>query len=244
MTSLTRTRSVRLSALALVGVLALATLPAHASDDRETRRTISITGEADVSAAPDMAMVSAGASNQARTVREAMEQTNRAVAATLAALKEIGIPERDVATSGISLLPTIEYAANTNRPRVTGYTATNMLTIRVADLGKLGDVLDRAVLAGANQINGVSLGVTDLSKKLDDARRAAVDDARRRATLLLTAAGARLGRIVSVDDSGSARPRPMATMDVASARMRSPTPVATGDQQLKISVSTVWEIAD
>ena len=236
-------RAGRALAISLSGLVTIAQPALADTDARQPQRTIVMQGEAQASANPDLAVVTGGTQVQARTAREAMEGNSKVMRAVQQALREAGIEERDVATSSLSLQPTIEYQQNTNRPRVVGYTAGHQLTIRVRDLTKLGDVLDRMVGAGANQVDSLQLTVSDWSKKLDEARGTAIADARRKAEILAKAAGARLGRVMHIQEQGSAPPRPMPRMAVAQARADS-VPVATGDQNVQMAVTVTWELVD
>lgn len=240
--SLRLSRRLPLAALAFAALAATA-IPASAQSPG-TQRQISIQGEGKASAAPNEAVIGGGTQVQARTAREAMEGNSAAMRQVQQALKQAGIAERDVATSALTLRPVIDYGSG-NRPRVTGYTAGHRVEVRVRDLTSLGDVLDRMVAAGANQIDGLDLTVSDWSAKVDEARIAAIADARRKAEALAQAAGARLGKVLTITEHGGAMPPPMARSAPARSLSASgPTPVATGDQTFRLSVSVVWELID
>jgi uncharacterized protein YggE len=230
-------------ALALSG-LALAG-PALAQQPQMPPRTITMQGEGQAAAAPDLAVIAGGTQVQARTAREAMDGNSRAMRQVQQALREAGVEERDITTSSLSLRPTIEYQPNTNRPRVVGYTAGHQLQVRARDLTKLGDILDRMVSAGANQVDGLQLTVADWSQKVDEARVAAIADAKRKAEILARAAGARIGRVVTIEEQSGAMPPPvMRRMAAPSAAAAEPVPVATGDQTFRMNVTVTWELID
>lgn len=232
--------SLPLAALAFVA-LAATLAPAAA---QTSPRQVSIQGEGQASAAPDEAVIGGGTQIQARTAKEAMEGNSAAMRQVLEALKQAGIADRDVSTSALTLWPVIEQGSG-NRPRVTGYATGHRVTVRVRDLARLGDVLDRMVAAGANQIDGLQLTVSNWSAKVDEARVAAVADARRKAEALAQAAGARLGKVVTITEHGGTTPPPMVRSSAARTLSYSgPAPVATGDQTFRLSVSVVWELVD
>lgn len=240
-----RRRALALSvmALSLGGVLALAS-PAYAQVAAQGRQ-VTVQGEGQTAAAPDEATVAGGTQVQSRTAREAMDGNSRAMRQVQEALRGSGITESDIATSALSLRPVIDYQSAGNRPRVVGYAAGHSLRVRVRDLTKLGDVLDRMVSAGANQIEGLQLTVSDWSKKVDEARVAAVVDARRKAEILAQAAGARLGKVLSISEQGGALPPPvMRRMAAPSASSAESVPIATGDQTFRMTVTMVWELVD
>jgi uncharacterized protein YggE len=205
---------------------------------------ISVSGEGTVSVPPDLAVVDGGVTTDAKTAREAAEANNAAMAKVLAALKSAGIAEKDMQTSRLSLFP--QYAQQT-RPNpnpgpnvISGYRASNRVTIRVRDVTKVAGTIDALVSSGANEVGGINFMVTKASQLLDDARSDAIADARRKAEIYAKAAGVKLGAPISIsEDSGSA-PAPMMLRkmgaDVASA------PVAQGEEVLRVNVSVSWEI--
>ena len=141
--------------------------------------SISVTGEATNSAAPDIAQIDGGVTNDAKTAREASETNNKAMGIVLLALKSAGIPEKDFQTSQLSLQP--QYALNKSGPSpVTGFRASNRVTVTVRDVAKVGSVIDTLVTNGATDIGGISFMVSQSSKPLDEARPKAIADASRR----------------------------------------------------------------
>src|SRR6201994_3358510 len=165
-----------------IAVLLIATLlgaPALAQTPADFPPAISVTGEAQISVAPDIAFVDAGVATDARTAREASEANSAAMAKVFSALKAANIDARDVQTSRLSLQP--QYAPNRTGPSpITGYRASNRITVRIHDVSKVAGVIDTLVGAGANDIGNVAFEVSQASKRLDDARAQAVVDARRK----------------------------------------------------------------
>ncbi len=227
-----------LNILALSTALALPfSLPALA----EGPATISVTGEGVVEAAPDIATISMGVTTEAPTAAEAMSANSAALSAVLERLRAAGVADRDLQTSNLTLNPNWVGYDSGKAPTISGYTASNMLTVRVRALESLGTVLDSAITDGANTLNGVTFGVAEPRPALDEARKKAVADAIARATLLVEAAGAKLGPVVSISESsGFAPPMPMFRME---ASADSGVPVAGGEVGLTASVTMVFEIA-
>ncbi|MFN3936247.1 MAG: SIMPL domain-containing protein [Gemmobacter sp.] len=220
----------------LVVAVALAPLTAMAEPMR-----LSLVGEGQVETRPDMASISIGVVTEARTAQEALRENSARVAAVLDRLRGAGIEDRDLQTSGLGLGPRMEYAPQ-RQPRVAGYQATNTVTVRVRDLAILGGVLDAAVADGANQLQGLSFGLSDSQPVMDEARRRAVADARRKAGVIAEAAGVKLGAIREISESGGwhapqPRMRGMA-MEAASDSV----PVAEGEVSYSVSVSIVWDL--
>jgi uncharacterized protein YggE len=236
----TRSREWRIDRAALRVAAALAggllAGPALAEDAQPA--AISVTGEATISAPPDLAQIDAGVSTEARTAREASEANNAAMGKVLLALKGAGIDEKDFQTSRLSLQP--QYAPNRSGPNaVVGYRAANRVTIKLRDVTKVASTIDILVAAGANELGGINFMVSSASKLLDDAREQAIADARRKAEIYAKAAGVTLGSPVSISEEGSQvapQFRRMAAGVAASA------PVATGEETLHVTVSVVWAI--
>ena len=192
-------------------VAALALAPAQAAE-----KLVTVTGEATVAVAPDTAMIRIGVSSQEKTAREASEANAKQMTAVLAAIKDTGVADRDIQTSRLSLQP--QYDPNkSGTARLTGFQASNQVTVRIRDIDKLPTVLDRAITAGANEMSGIEFVVSEQSKLLDQARDDAIADARRKAELYAKAAGAKLGRVVSITEEGIG-PAPAA--DTGHARRR------------------------
>jgi uncharacterized protein YggE len=98
----------------------------------------------------------------------------------MAAIKAAGIAEKDIQTSGINVSPQYKYTDN-QPPAITGYQASNTVSIKVREIGKLGEVLDALVASGANQVNGPSFEIDEPEAVYDEARRGALGKARPRA---------------------------------------------------------------
>lgn len=227
-----------LAAAAVVGSLAAA--PALAEEH------ITVTGEGSVAVAPDMATVQMGVVSEAATAGAAMAANSEQVAALLAQLTQLGIEARDVQTSSVGLNPVYAPrgpdAPQGEAPRIQGFEAQNMLAIRVRDLDRLGAVMDQAIAAGANTVYGLNFGLQDPTPLLDEARRAAVADARRKAELYAAAAGVGLGEVERISEP-QAGMRPMADMGTMRMAKAEAVPVATGEMEIAAQITIVWGIA-
>jgi uncharacterized protein YggE len=207
--------------------------------------TISVTGEGRAEAVPDMASIRIGITAQAATAAEALAQSSAAVSDTLDRLDAAGIEARDRQTTGLSLQPDWDYGREGNTPpRIIGYTAQNGVTVRVRDLAMLGGLLDAVVSGGANRLDGLSFTVADPAPLLDEARRRAVADARRRATLYAEAAGVTLGAVLAISDGpGASAAMPMLRSEMA-MMSDAAVPIAEGEVELSARVQIVYAIAE
>jgi hypothetical protein len=224
----------KLRTLVSIFVIALAFAPLSA---RAADRLVTVTGEATVAVAPDAAVIRIGVTSQGKTARDASDANARQMTSVFAAIKEAGIADRDVRTSRLSLQPQYD----TNKPgaaRLTGFQATNQVTIRIRDIDKMPVILDRAIAAGANEMSGIEFVVSEQSKLLDRARDDAIADARRKAELYAKAAGAKLGAVVAIAEEGATPPsRPLVQAMRAGA-----VPIAPGEQMLRAVVSVSFEL--
>jgi uncharacterized protein YggE len=200
---------------------------------------ITVTGEGVVVSTPDMASLSLGVTTLAETAALALADNNAAMQTVMARLKDAGIEDRDLQTSNLQLQPNWVHNEAKQAAEIKGYTASNMVTARVRDLSILGAVLDAAVQDGANTLSGLSFEKSDPKPAQSQARKLAIEDARARATEMLQAAGAGLGKIISIaENSGYVSPMPM----MKAAMESSDVPVAAGEVGTSAQVTIVFEI--
>jgi hypothetical protein len=191
---------------------------------------------------PDIAVISAGVVTQAPDAATAMAQNASRMTRVIAALRKAGVADKDMATSSISLSPQYRYAQN-EMPVITGYQASNNLTIRFRDIGKSGAILDVLVKEGANQINGPTMTVDKPDAALDAARVSAIKAAQTRASLYATALGLKVKRVVSINESQDYAPQPMPMMMAArDASAEAKTEVLPGETSIGVTVSVVFEL--
>jgi uncharacterized protein YggE len=227
--------------LSLAAALVAATLaapPVLAETDFPS--AISVTGEAEVSAPPDLAQLDAGVASDGKTAREAAEANNAAMSKVLLALKGAGLDDKDYQTSRLSLQP--QYAPNRPGPSpIVGYRASNRVSIKLHDVAKVASVIDTLVTAGANDVGNINFTVSQASKLLDDAREKAIADARRKAEIYAKAAGVTLGAPISISEEGAPAPVFRGKM-MAAAPMATSTPIAQGEETLSVTVAVTWAI--
>lgn len=215
--------------------------------------TLSVSGTGKISAAPDIAEINVGVVTQAATARDALRANTEAMTALQNVLKESGIAVKDIQTTNISINP--QYTQpRPNRPgqpqeefvpRIAGYQVNNTVNITARDISKLGAVLDAVVQAGANQMHGISFRVDEADKLLDQARKRAMADAKRKAELLAGEAGVIVGTPITISESGGYQPPPQPMYRARAMMMEAaaaPVPVAAGEQELSITVNVVYEL--
>ncbi len=198
---------------------------------------LDVTAEGRTTRVPDLATIRAGVVSQSPTAAAALTDNAQRMAKVLAALKRAGVAPRDIATSSVGLAPQYRYADN-QPPVITGYQATNTVSIRFRDVAKSGTILDALVAQGANQIDGPNLSIDQPDAAVDEARTDAIAQAKRRADLYAKAAGLRVSRIVSIAESGQdtgGSPQPMMMMRASMAK--DSTQIAPGEKDVTVTVS-------
>lgn len=233
-------------ALALAALPAAAQTPAPAAADAMfVATTLNLSAYGEVKADPDQATITLGVQTDAPTAAEAMRLSAERMARIAAALRRSGIADKDIQTSNLSLNAQYQYEER-KPPRLTGYQASNQVTVTVNDLTRLGSTIDATVSAGANQIQGIGFGLKNPEVAMDQARMLAVRALQAKAQLYATATGHRVGRLVNLSEGGGYSPvpppRPMYRMDMAVAASAPETTVAPGQLTVRADVSGLYEL--
>ncbi len=227
--------------LALAGIGALLfTRPAAAQSNSGVpgMRQVSVLGHGEVKARPDTATIQIGIDTEAANAKDALAQNNTQAQALQQKLAELKIDTKDIQTSNFSISPTY---GNDGR-QVTGYRVSNIVTVTIRNLDSAGTLLDQVVQAGANNIYGISFSVADTQKLMEQARQAAMADAKARATQLATAGGAAVGDVLIISENVSAPPVPMPMLDRAAAQGAPSVPVQAGEQSISIDVQATFAL--
>ncbi len=221
---------------------ALAQTAPPAADTMFRASTLNLSAYGETRVAPDMASINLGVLTEAKTAAEALAANAVRMNAVMASLKKAGIAEKDVQTSNLSVNPQYRYQENLP-PVLTGYQVSNQATVTVRDLKRLGAAVDATVNAGANQVNGISFGITDATAAENAAREAAVKALTAKTELYARATGYRVLRLVSLSEGGGYTPRPPVPMEMLqSSRMKSDTPVSAGELSVRIDVTGLYEL--
>ncbi len=229
---------------ASAAVLAAAcSAPQAVAESAKTPRTISVTGEGEALATPDMAVVTIGVQTDGTTAADALRANSAAMNATIDKLKSMDIEDRDIQTSNLSVNPRYDYERNRSQPDLIGFRASNTVRVRLRDLENAGAVIDEAVSSGANSLGGISFTFAEPKPLYDAARRDAVADAMARAALIADAAGVSLGPILKIQDGYVSAPRGDTIMVTAQRSEASfAAPIETGESSIRANVTMVYEI--
>ncbi len=222
----------------LIASLFLTGTALAAPDDAQSSITVMGTGE--VLERPDMARVSIGVVTQLDTASASLRQNTEAVEKVFATLKDYEIADDDIQTSNFSISPEYDYNRANQPPRLVGYRVTNQVRVAVRRLEDLGKLLDEVVSAGSNQINEVIFDIDEVTALEDAARRSAMSDAQRKATLYAQEAGVRLGPVQKVEEVFGPVARPQYSM--AMAEQARAVPIAPGRQSISQVVRVTYAI--
>jgi uncharacterized protein YggE len=194
---------------------------------------ISVTGNGTVDATPDQASFDFGVTTNAATAAQALSRNASQARAIIDALKKAGVASADIQTTQVSLWP----QTTSDGSRVTGYQASNSVQVKAA-IGRSGALVDAAVGAGANNVDGPNLDTADKSSLYNQALKQALEEAKGKAQAIAAAAGLTLGTIAKVEEGGNvATPMPLFA---AAKEASGGVPIEAGTQQIQASVTVTY----
>ncbi len=206
-------------------------------------RLLTVTGNGDVFARPDRATVRLGVDTQAKTLQAAQDENARAMGQVIGRIRALGVPDRNIQTATFSVYPITESQPNRpDLPVIVGYRVSNVVSVRLENLTLVGRVVDAALAAGANRVEGISFELRDDLPLRQEALRAAADEAKSKARTLAEAAGVRLGPIYSISEGGVSIVQPFQGGFARAAAEAAPTPVLPGEIQVRAGVTIAYVI--
>jgi len=202
----------------------------------------SVSGTGKATGIPDTAQLSIGVTKTASTVADAQSQTNVTTNKIIKDLKQLGIDEKNIKTTDYNVSPKYDYGRG--EQKITGYTVTQSLEVKITPIDVANKAVDAATLDGANLVGGINFTFNDKTKKdlENKARTEAVKIAKEKAQSLAKAAGMRLGKIVDVQESGSYEPKRM-MMDALKAEESEPadTQLQAGENSVSTTITIYYE---
>lgn len=196
-----------------------------------------------VEAEPDIVDVGAGVTTDAQSAVEAMQQNSQQMRAVVDRIKQLGIAENDIQTTGISLGAQYDYDQQRQQQVFRGYRASNRVNVTLRDIQRTGEVLDALVAAGATDLSGPNWSVDDDTQARSQARSAAMETAQARAAEYARMAGYADTRLLEVSENASpSRPSPMYRSAVAQESADAP-PVQPGLVETSVTVTVKYELS-
>ena len=208
-------------------------------------RSVTVTGEAEIAAAPDVALLDFSVTSRSANSGAAFTDASRKMNAVIEAVRGQGVEVRDLQTNQVSLSPVYgrDDAGRMDRSTIVAYEAFQSLTVRLRSIEKAGAVIDTAVGAGANGLNSFRMAIDDPKALRDAARVAAVKDAQAKAKAMAEAAGAELGEVMSLnsyDDVGG--PRPVMARAMSAEAMDAAPNIQAGEQEVRVTVNATFRL--
>ena len=214
------------------------------SNTATTTNTVSFSGEGKITAKPDIAIISASIVTQAVDSKSAQDSNSTKSNAVDSFLKNQGIAEKDIKTSGYNITPQYKYPPYGGQATITGYQVTQSYEIKVRDLTKVSAILDGLVTAGANQVNNLGLQIENPDALKSQARQLAIDDAKKKAKELEKQVGIRLGKIVNFSEGSNGYPVPMyfdTKLEGRGGGGPEPT-ISIGENDVVVNVTITYQI--
>jgi uncharacterized protein YggE len=201
-------------------------------------RSISVSGEASTSVIPDTASISIGVITQAATAKEASEKNAASMNAVISALKNLGLLDKEIQTSSISIQPVYNYTRDV--PVIVGYSASNNVLISTKNLDKLSDIMDKSIASGANQVSGISFMVSEEKQKeiFGELLSVAVNDAKSRANDLAKSLNVKIAGVKTSSISEGGQMFPV----MAALAEKAATPIQPGESRISLSVQVTYVI--
>jgi uncharacterized protein YggE len=200
-----------------------------------------VTGNSEVFAVPDEAVVRLGIVRQANVAETAQQQANSVAQDILKAITGVGIPAKDIQTARLVLSPV--YNTRAGDQRIAAYSATNTVSVRIDNLGVVGTVIDAGLKAGANQLEGVQFRLKDERPSREQALKQAVEDARGKAEAMADALHMSIAQVIEATEGGvSVAPRFQAGNLSLAAAQAAATPVSPGEIEIRASVTIRYRI--
>ena len=225
--------------LGLVSLLTINPSPANAASSRGVPRTISVAATGTATGVPDTATISLGVDSQAGTAAEALNRNAQRTQGVVNGMQFVGVKQRDIQTSNISLFPTFDQQGH-----ITGYSVSTRMTVKTHAIANAGKVIDAAAgLAGDDiRVDSISLSIEDTGPVVRNARRRAVTAAHQHADQLARAAGVRLGSVRTIVEASNTAPVYAQASNLRALADSASIPVEAGTQELEIRVKVVYEI--
>lgn len=241
-------RSLQLGCAAWIALsLGVPAVAAPESQQRATedRPSITVSGEGEVRAEPDLAIVTVGVTATSASSQDAMDEVSTRLAAVIASARALGIEDRDIQTTGLSLQPIFRPRTRADEPQeIDSYRASNNVSLTVRDVARAGTVLDAASRSGANVIGGLRFGLSNLDELRRQALANAVREAERKARAIASASGVNIAGVLSISEDGGSAPQPVARADAlraAPAEAVAP-PVEPGELVVRARVRASYSI--
>lgn len=230
--------------LLILSLFAASTAEAQRRDDRPRRPSITVSGEATISAEPNQAQIDIGVVTQARSAPDASKENAERLTRVLAEIKKLLGKDDEVITSAYALTPNYRYPQG-GKPEITGYTASNTLRIKSARLDQVGQLIDAAMQAGANNVSRLVFTLKDEQVAQLEALREASAKAKLKAEAVAASLGLKIIRISTVTEGErTIQPVFRQVMAARAEAAPAPTPIEPGTVEIRSTVTLTVEVGE
>lgn len=217
------------------------TAQAQVEEEVKDKRTMTVSGQAKVSVAPDFATINLGVITEDKDAMVAQKANSAAMDKVVASLKASGVKAEDMKTVTYSIQPRYDYDEKTRESRITGYTVSNSVNVTVRDLTKTGSIIDAAAQSGVNISSNISFGLSNYEDFYNEALEKAVLAAKKKADTMAGALGVKLIAPISVNEGGGYSPLSNYAVYDMKVTSASQTPIEAGSLEITANVSIVYE---
>ncbi len=201
---------------------------------------LNVSGEGKTFVKPDIAMVSFGTNTQGLVSQDVVDKNNTMMNAIIGAIKNVGVADNDIQTTGYNLNPTYDY---TDKGRVfKGYSLDQQISVKIRDFSKISAVLDAAVAQGATTVGDLQFTVDDPIKAQADARAKAIAQAKEKAESLIAGTGLHIDKLLNISEGYSSVPQPMYNQSggmMAEAKVAAPQ-IQSGQMEIDSNVTLTY----
>ncbi len=224
----------------------------YIGQDVVSRNTVSVSGTGEIYAKPDLAITAFSVKTEAKTVEGAMSDNTKKMNAVIEAMKGAGVEEKDLKTTNFNISPRYEYVTDYSvdywpKPQkrvLTGYEITQSIEVKIRDMAKIGDIIQKAVDAGANQAGGLQFTFDDPDGLKNQAREEAIKEAKEKAELLAKQLGVKLTKITNFSEGGYYPPvyYDNAISAKAMGEAEAAPQIETGENKITVNITITYEI--
>jgi len=233
-----------LSISSIVGISNKVKEGRYIGQSNEIRNSISVSETGEVFAVPDLGIITLSVISEAKTVASAMSDNTENMNSIIQAMKDQGIEDKDLKTTSFNVNPRYNYTENYRERILAGYEVSQNLQVKIRDLDKVGDVIQRATDSGANDISQLQLTVDNKDELKEEARKQAIEKAKAKAKELTSQLGVKLGKVITFNENTSSPYYPMmfeASMDSVGKGGGVPD-IQAGENKISVSVNVTYEI--
>lgn len=211
-------------------------------EDNNQKRLIVVSGEGEAAFEPDIVMVHAGVTTNRVKVKDCYEENNQAMSGILKELKERGIAKEDIKTIQFSLNPQYDYVKG--KREFKGYQLRHVFLVKIRDMDKTGEILDKIVEAGATDVSNIVFTSDKLEQHESAAREKAIKDAEEKARILAKSAGVKRGDVVRIEEISGGRGRFPAFQESSLKVAGASPPIMPGELKVQVVVKVYFLIAE